>query len=69
MMQNEGYVRVKEAAEILGVSPNTIRAWEAEGKITEHRHPLNNYRLFKRTELEKVLRKVERSAKKTTKAK
>ncbi len=69
MMQNEGYVRVKEAAEILGVSPNTIRAWGAEGKITEHRHPLNNYRLFKRTELEKVLRKVERSAKKTTKAK
>ena len=69
MMQNEGYVRVKEAAEILGVSPNTIRAWGAEGKITEHRHPLNNYRLYKRTELEKVLRRVERSAKKTTKAK
>jgi len=62
MLQNEGYVRVKEAAEILGVSPNTVRAWGADGKIMEHRHPLNNYRLFKRSELEKVLRKVERSA-------
>lgn len=69
MMQNEGYVRVKEAAEILGVSPNTVRAWGAEGKITEHRHPLNNYRLFKRSELEKVLRQVERSAKTAAKAK
>ena len=29
MMQNEGYVRVKEAAAILGVSPNTVRAWGA----------------------------------------
>ena len=64
MMQNEGYVRVKEAAEILGVSPNTVRAWGADGKITEHRHPVNNYRLYKRMELEKVLRKVERSARK-----
>lgn len=64
MMQNEGYVRVKEASEILGVSPNTVRAWGAEGKIAEHRHPLNNYRLYKKTELEKVLRKVERSARK-----
>ena len=58
MMQNEGYVRVKEAAG----SPNTVRAWGSEGKITEHRHPLNNYRLYKRIELEKVLRKVEQSA-------
>ena len=68
MMQNEGYVRVKEAAEILGVSPNTVRAWGADGKITEHRHPVNNYRLYKRAELEKVLRKVERSAGKVTSA-
>jgi len=69
MMRNEGYVRVKEAAEILGVSPNTVRAWGAGGKITEHRHPLNNYRLYKRSELEKVLRKVERSGQKVAKAK
>lgn len=69
MMQNKGYVRVKEAAEILGVSPNTVRAWGADGKITEHRHPLNNYRLYKRSDLEKVLRKVERSAQNVAKAK
>ena len=64
IMQNEGYVRVKEVAKILGVSPNTVRAWGADEKITEHRHPVNNYRLYKRAELEKLLRKVERSARK-----
>ncbi|MEP3480579.1 MAG: helix-turn-helix domain-containing protein [Fuerstiella sp.] len=65
MLKEEGYVRVKEAAEILGVCSNTIRAWGAEGKLTEYRHPLNNYRLFKRKELEKVLRQLERSAEKS----
>ena len=69
MMKNEGYVRVKQAAEILGVSPNTVRAWGADGKLAEHRHPLNNYRLYKRSELEKIVRKVERSAKTKAKAK
>jgi len=60
-MQYEGYVRVKEAAEILGVSPNTVRAWGGDGKITEHRHPVNNYRLYKRVDLEMVLRQLEKS--------
>ncbi len=65
MLKDEGFVRVKEAAEILGVCPNTIRAWGAEVKLTEYRHPLNNYRLFKRDELERVLRKLEESAEKS----
>jgi len=61
MMREEGYMRVKEAAQLLGVSPNTVRAWGAEGKIPEYRHPVNNYRLYKRKELERIFRKLERS--------
>ncbi len=61
MMREEGYVRVKEAAQLLGVSPNTVRAWGADGKIPEYRHPLNNYRLYQRADLEKVLRQLEKS--------
>ena len=57
-MAHEGYVRVKQAAQILGVSPNTIRAWGAAGKLPEYRHPVNNYRLFKRVDLETVLTKL-----------
>lgn len=56
------FVRVKEAAEMLGVSPNTIRAWGAAGKIAEYRHPVNNYRLFKVKELESIVSQMHASA-------
>jgi len=55
MMKNHGFVSVKQAATILDVAPNTIRAWGASGKITEYRHPVNNYRLYKQDELENLL--------------
>ena len=50
------YLRIKEAAEYLGVSPNTLRNWGRDGKITEHRHPMNNYRLYKKSDLTRLLR-------------
>ena len=62
MLRAKGFIRVKEAATLLGVSPNTVRAWGAEGKIREYRHPANNYRLYKREELELVVQQVETSA-------
>ncbi len=62
MKSAEGFVRVKEAAAILGVSPNTIRSWGAEGRITEYRHPVNNYRLFKKADLEQLLVRLSQSA-------
>lgn len=62
MLRDEGYVRVKEAAETLGVSPNTVRAWGAAGKIKEYRHPANNYRLYKMTDLERLVKQVVTSA-------
>jgi hypothetical protein len=62
MLQNKGFVGVKRAAEILDVAPNTVRAWGASGKITEYRHPANNYRLYKQNELEAFLKQVENTA-------
>jgi len=55
MMERDGFVTVKQASTILDVAPNTVRAWGATGKITEYRHPANNYRLYKRDELERLL--------------
>lgn len=40
------YLTVKEAAEYLGVSPNTLRNWGRDGKIAERCHPVNGYRLY-----------------------
>ena len=52
------YVKVAEAAEILGVSQGTVRSWAEAGKIPVHRNPANGYRLFRRADLEKFLNAV-----------
>lgn len=49
------FLRISEAAEYLGVSPNTLRNWENADKIAAHRHPVNDYRLFKKEELDVLL--------------
>jgi len=53
------YARIAEAAEYLGICRNTLRSWGRQGKIPEHRHPVNNYRLLKVSNLDKLLRKTE----------
>ncbi len=30
-------ISIKEASELLGITPKTLRIWEKEGKITSHR--------------------------------
>ncbi|MFV0442146.1 MAG: helix-turn-helix domain-containing protein [Planctomycetaceae bacterium] len=57
------YVKVAEAAVILGVSENTVRAWADGGKLPVHRNPANGYRLFSRSELQKFLTRLERQPK------
>lgn len=52
------FLLVTETAGVLGVSANTVRAWAASGKLIEHRHPVNNYRLFRRSEVEALARKI-----------
>lgn len=50
----EEYLTIRDACDLLGVSPNTLRNWGASGKVMEYRHPVNNYRLFRKRELEKL---------------
>lgn len=53
------YVMTAEAADILGVSQNTVRQWAETGAIPVRRNPANGYRLFRRTDLEAFLSQVE----------
>ena len=55
------FLRVRVAAEFLGVSPNTIRNWSRDGKIPVHRNPINGYRLYEKSDLERLLREINRS--------
>lgn len=61
------YLRISEAAEYLGVSPNTLRNWVNAGKIAAIRHPVNDYRLFKREDLDALLKQVETASKERSK--
>jgi len=58
MKKINNYLRVKEAAEFLGVTPNTLRNWEKSKKITASRHPINRYRLYKKEDLEEIIKNI-----------
>ena len=57
------YLRIKEAAQFLGVSEGTLRNWGRQGKLRTHRHPINGYRLYQKADLELLLAAVHGTAK------
>ncbi|MBN2267648.1 MAG: helix-turn-helix domain-containing protein [Candidatus Babeliaceae bacterium] len=61
--QLSGYMTVRQAASILGVSSSTLRNWDRMGKLRAFRHPFNGYRLYLQTELEKILKNVAQGVK------
>jgi DNA (cytosine-5)-methyltransferase 1 len=61
------FLRVADAADYLGVSPNTLRNWENAGKINALRNPMNDHRLFRRSDLDSLLQKFSAPKKKLVK--
>lgn len=55
MITKNQFITIKEAASILGVSKVTLRNWDKSGKLTAYRHPMNNYRIYKITDIEKII--------------
>jgi DNA (cytosine-5)-methyltransferase 1 len=55
---------VQEVAHLLGVTPLTIRNWDAKGKLVAYRHPLNNYRMYKVEDVETLIRQIDTSREK-----
>lgn len=53
------YLKVKEVAKILGVTPLTLRNWDKSEKLKAYRNPINNYRVYKPEDIEFFLRKIE----------
>ncbi len=52
------YLTIKEAAEFLGISAMTLRRWDNDKKLEARRHPINNYRLYPRKQLEIILKEI-----------
>lgn len=45
------YLNVGEVAKILGVSKETLRRWDNNGKFKSERHPINNYRVYAQSDV------------------
>jgi excisionase family DNA binding protein len=58
MTNLNGYITIKEAARFLGISTMTLRRWDNSKKLKAKRHPMNNYRLYNRKELETILKEI-----------
>ncbi len=54
------YYTIKVASEMLGVTPLTLRNWDKAGKLVAYRHPLNNYRMYKRGQIDEIVDKLGR---------
>ena len=46
---------IKQAADLIGVTALTLRNWDKAGKLKAFRHPINNYRVYKREDVDKLV--------------
>jgi len=53
------YLTIKEAAELIGVTPLTLRNWDKRKKLVAHRHPANNYRVYRIQDIQLFLKKID----------
>ena len=58
MQEDHKMLRVKEAAQLLGIAPNTLRAWTDKGFVRAARFPGRGDRRYTREELARVRREV-----------
>jgi len=63
------FMTVREVARVLGVTPLTVRNWDARGKLVAYRNPVNNYRMYKIEDIEVIIRQIEQSKERTHKLK
>lgn len=56
VVENFGqFLTVHDASSLLGVSPSTLRNWDKTGKLKSQRNPYNDYRIYKKEDIEKIL--------------
>jgi len=53
------YLSISQAADILRVSPETLRRWDKNGKFKSSRHPINNYRVYSEEQVEKLVEELQ----------
>lgn len=54
----EKFLSIGQAAEVLGVSKETLRRWDKAGKFNSSRHPINNYRVYTEAQVQQLLQEL-----------
>lgn len=49
------YLSLAETAELVGKSKETLRRWDKEGILTAFREPVSNYRVYKKSDVQKLM--------------
>jgi excisionase family DNA binding protein len=62
VLNGEEYLAVKEAARLLGVKPATLYAYVSRGVLRSYRQGIKRERLYRRAEIEALLRVAPSSA-------
>lgn len=57
-MENK-YLTINEASKRLGVSKLTLRNWDKADKLKAFRHPINNYRVYLESDIDKIISRIE----------
>ncbi len=60
-MSESKLITIKEAAAMLGVTTLTLRNWDNKGKLVALRHPLNNYRVYKRQDIDDLIDEISKN--------
>ena len=63
MFEKDEYISLKEVAELLMVSTLTLRNWDKNGTLVAYRNPVNNYRVYKLSQIQNFLDEMEGSRK------
>lgn len=57
-LDTKKFLTVKEVAHMLSVTPLTLRNWDKNGKLSAGRHPMNNYRVYLREDIDRLLTEI-----------
>lgn len=55
----EQYFTISQAAEKIGVTPETLRRWDKAGKFKTVRHPINNYRVYPENQITSLVKELQ----------
>ena len=57
-MDMKEFIKIEEAAKMLNVTKMTLRRWDNAGKLKAYRHPINNWRLYKKSDIENLMKDI-----------